>query len=87
MIKEEFNEYFNRHTDYIAYKNDSGGSSTSSFDIVHYAGKVKYDGTNIAAKSKDILCKCLIECMQKSEDNFISDLFLALPAPNGSFSK
>lgn len=25
--------------------------------------------------------------MQKSEDNFIADIFMALPAPNGSFSR
>jgi hypothetical protein len=29
----------------------------------------------------------MIECLQKSDDSFIADLFSFLPLPNGSFSK
>ncbi len=80
---EKLNEYFHHHADYINYKQQV----PTSFGINHYAGKVKYEARNILAKNRDSLCKSVIECMQKSEDNFISDIFMALPAPNGSFSR
>ena len=80
---EKLNEYFQHHADFINYKQ----KHPTSFGISHYAGKVKYESKNILAKNREYLCKSIIECMQKSEDNFIADIFMALPAPNGSFSR
>lgn len=58
-----------------------------AFGINHTSGKVKYSAKNMVVKCRDFLSKNIIECLQKSDDIFISDLFMALPAPNGSFSK
>lgn len=58
-----------------------------TFGINHTFGKVKYSAQNMIFKCRDFLSKNIIECLQKSDDVFISDLFVALPAPNGSFSK
>ena len=80
---EKLNGYFQHHNDYINYKQQI----PTSFGINHYAGKVKYEAKNFLIKNRESLCKSIIECMQKSEDNFVADIFMALPAPNGSFSR
>lgn len=80
---EKFNEYFTHNPEYVTYKQ----ANSINFGISHSSGKVKYDATKILTKSRDYLCKSIVECLQKSGDNFVSDLFMTLPAPNGSFSK
>jgi myosin heavy subunit len=79
---QKLNEYFGHNSEFIAIKN-----SPINFGINHHAGRVKYTGTNILDKCKEFLTKNLIECLQKSEDYFVADLFLSMPTPNGSFSK
>ncbi|CAF0706559.1 unnamed protein product [Brachionus calyciflorus] len=78
---QKLNEYFGHNSDYVAFK-----SNPLNFGINHSAGKVKYNAKSMISKSKDFLSKNIIECLQKSDDTFISDLFVALPSPNGCFS-
>ncbi len=78
---QKLNDYFGHHGDFIQIKNNS-----SSFGISHFAGKVKYDVYNFLNQSKDFLSKNIIECLQKSDDHFVADLFSNLPSPTGCYS-
>jgi chitin synthase len=80
-ITQKLNEYFGHNSDYIAGKNNA-----QFFGINHYSGKVRYDEKSLLSKCKDFLSKNMIECLQKSGDHFVSDLFSFMPLPNGSFS-
>lgn len=79
---QKLNEYFGHHNDFVPNKSDP-----SCFGVNHYSGKVRYHSKDMMIKCKDYMSKNIIECFQKSDDHFISDLFLALPTPTGSFSK
>ena len=81
-VVQKFNEYFGHNNDFIYVKNNP-----NVFGINHFSGKIKYDGTKLLSKCKDFISKNMIECLQKSDDFFIADLFSFLPLPNGSFSK
>lgn len=82
---EKFNDYFKHNDDFISSPDNK--QKQINFGIVHTHGKVKYNATKILDKFRDYFCKSLSECLQKSSDNFIADLFTTLPSPNGSFSK
>ncbi len=82
VFVQKMNDYFGHNTDFIYFKN-----KPFNFGLNHYAGKTKYTGENFLNKCKEFLSKSLVDCLQKSEDMFVSDLFTAMPAPNGSFSK
>jgi myosin heavy subunit len=82
---DKFNDYFNHNDDFISSSNNK--QNPPSFGLVHTHGKIKYNATKILDKFRDYFCKSLAECLQKSDDHFIADLFSTLPSPNGSFSK
>jgi myosin heavy subunit len=82
VFVQKLNDYFGHNTDYIHFKN-----KPFNFGLNHYTGKTRYNGEEFLTKSKEFLSKNLIDCLQKSEDIFVSDLLTAMPAPNGSFSK
>jgi myosin heavy subunit len=79
---QKLNDYFGHDNDFIPIKN-----APNQFGVNHYAGKVKYIVKDFLSTNRDNVSKNIIECLQRSEDNFISDLFLTLPLPNGSYSK
>jgi myosin heavy subunit len=79
---EKLNEYFHHHSNYITFKQNN-----LNFGVSHFAGKVRYSAARFLSKNKETLLKTVLECMQKSDDHFVSDMFMALPGPNGSFSK
>ena len=81
-VVQKFNEYFGHHSDYVAHK-----SHPENFSVLHYAAKVKYNGKMILSKSRENLSKETLECLQKSEDSFVVDLFSSIPGTNGNFSK
>ena len=84
-VVQKLNEYFGHNSEYITIK--SGGQTATSFGVNHYAGKVKYEANNMLNKCRDVLAKNVLDCMQKSEDVFVGDLFASVSLPNGSFSK
>lgn len=84
-VIQKLNEYFGHNSEYIAIK--SNAQKSTSFGISHYAGKVKYEASNILNKCRETLPKSAIDCLQKSGDVLISDLFASMPLPNGTFSK
>ena len=79
---QNLKEYFGHHSEFISSK-----SNALSFGINHFAGKVKYDSSRFLQKSKEAISKNVFECLQKSQDFFIVDLFLGVPMSNGSFAK
>lgn len=83
-VVQKLNEYFGHNSEYITIKN---GQKSTSFGINHYAGKVKYEAANMLNKCRETLHKSVLECLQRSEDVFISDLFTSVALPNGSYSK
>ena len=96
-VIHKLNEYFGHNSDFVSSRTSSsstsnlanaasGGASNHFFGINHFAGKVKYDARGLVSKCKDHLSKNVIECLQKSGDHFVADLFSFMPLPNGSFS-
>ena len=62
------------------------GAGAATFGVQHYTGKVRYEEKGLIVKCKDYLSKNVIECLQKSGDHFVADLFSFMPLPNGSYS-
>ena len=94
-VIHKLNEYFGHNSDFVSSRTSSSstsnlatasGPSNHFFGINHFAGKVKYDARGLVSKCKDHLSKNVIECLQKSGDHFVADLFSFMPLPNGSFS-
>ena len=90
-VIHKLNEYFGHNSDFISSKTSStsnlaNGGSANFFGINHFAGKVRYDARGLVSKCKDHLSKNVIECLQKSGDHFVADLFSFMPLPNGSYS-
>lgn len=86
-VVQKLNEYFGHNSEYITMKSNNSGQRSNSFGINHYAGKVKYDAANMLNKCRENLTKGVIECLQKSDDVFVSDLFASVSLPTGSFAK
>ena len=83
LLSQKLAEYFGHHADFMASKN---GAGAATFGVQHYAGKVRYEEKGLIVKCKDYLSKNVIECLQKSGDHFVADLFSFMPLPNGSYS-
>ena len=79
---QKLNEYFSHHSDYIQNK-----TNMNSFSINHCYGRVKYNTNKFVSKSREVLTKNVFECLKKSRDTMVADLFTSLPSPDGSFSK
>ena len=70
LLVQNLKEYFGHYSEFIPSK--SGGSS---FGIGHVNGKVKYDVKNFLDQAKESLSMNIFECMQRSQDHFVVDLF------------
>ncbi|KAL3836174.1 hypothetical protein ACJMK2_021616 [Sinanodonta woodiana] len=62
-------------------------SNQPEFTISHFAGQVMYTATGFIEKNRDLLNKELKECMKRSSDEFISDLFKVKKGPTGTISE
>jgi len=80
LLVQEFKEYFGHYNEYIPSKTGSVG-----FGINHFNGRVKYDARNFVDQAKEAISLNVFECLQKSQDHFIADLFTGMPMANGSF--
>ncbi|CAF0847463.1 unnamed protein product [Didymodactylos carnosus] len=69
-LVQKFHIHCKTHKRYIRPR----GNETA-FGIHHYAGKVVYDARGFLEKNRDNLSANLIECMEKSGIELISDLF------------
>jgi chitin synthase len=82
LLAQNLKEYFGHYSEFIPSK--SGGIS---FGIDHFSGKVKYDARNLLEQCKESISMNVFDCLQKSQDHFISDLFGVSPLANGSFTE
>ncbi|KAL3836165.1 hypothetical protein ACJMK2_021607 [Sinanodonta woodiana] len=61
-------------------------SNEVEFAIKHFAGKVLYNTKGFIEKNRDLLNDELEECMKRSTDGFISDLFIVQKNATGTIS-
>jgi myosin heavy subunit len=78
----KWNDQFNKHPN---YKPDI--REDMQFTIKHYAGKVIYDATGFLEKNRDNFSENLKDCLLRSRNEFISDLFNASLSDVGGLSR
>eukprot|EP00050_Salpingoeca_kvevrii_P001276 m.166339 g.166339 ORF g.166339 m.166339 type:complete len:982 (-) comp10335_c1_seq30:597-3542(-) len=62
-------------------------NNDSVFTIVHYAGKVEYDGFGFLEKNRDTLAPDVVQLLQQSSNSLVSDIFLAELSSTGNLKK
>jgi len=72
LLVQNLKEYFGHYSEFIPSR--SGGIS---FGVEHCGGKVKYDARNFVEQAKETISLNVFECLQRSEDHFLADLFKA----------
>lgn len=80
LFVQKLKQYFGHYSEFVP-----SNSSSSGFSIKHSAGKISYSTGHFLERSKEPLSSNLFDCMQKSSDHFILDLFSGSSLPNGSF--
>ena len=70
LFVQKLKQYFGHYSQYVPSK-----TNNVSFSINHVNGKVRYDARNFLDKSKEALSSNIFDCLQRSEDHFIADLF------------
>ena len=72
-LVQKFHSHCKNHSRYIRPR----GNETA-FGIHHYAGKVVYDARGFLEKNRDNLSANIVECMEKSGIELISQLFTSI---------
>jgi len=72
LLVQNLKEYFGHCSEFIPTR-----SGEISFGVEHIGGKVKYDARNFVDQAKETIGMNVFECLQKSGDNFVADLFKA----------
>lgn len=80
-LAEKMNSSFGKYNYYKASEGANG-----DFAIQHFAGEVWYNTYSFLEKNRDELGQDLMDCLQDSSDDFISDLFTVKKGPTGTIS-
>lgn len=63
----------------------AGSDREMSFEVVHYAGKVKYNTTGFLSKNRDALSQDVVNALRFSQDLLIAALWAAKSTKTGTF--